>query len=251
MALLNDILEYCEERIQTSQITDFPGAQNGLQIQNNGTVKKVGAAVDAGLVPFEKAIEAGVDFLIVHHGLFWSPPYPITGPLYNKYKLCFENNLAIYGAHLPLDCHKEIGNNAILAKHLNLNQLEWFHEYEGNPIGLIAEGGISRHELKSRLKDLFPAGIKSIEKGSEAPERIAILTGSGESAVNELKSVGVDTLITGELKQHHFNLAEEIGLNLYLGGHYATETFGVSALASEIAAQFGLDWEFIQTDCPL
>ena len=251
MASLSDILKFCEDRIHTSDIIDFPGAQNGLQLENNGTVTKIGAAVDAGLVPFQKAVAADVDLLIVHHGLFWDPAYPITNTRYEKYKLCMANNLAVYGAHLPLDCHQEIGNNAILAKKLGLAQSEWFHEYEGTPIGLISEGGISREELKSRLNDLFPQGSTAIEKGSAKPEKIAILTGSGASAVSELKAAGVDTLITGELKQNHFNQAEEAGLNLYLCGHYATETFGVSALAKEIAEKFDLDWEFIPTDCPI
>ena len=251
MASLSDILKFCEIRIHTSDIVDFPGAQNGLQFENNGTVTKIGAAVDAGLVPFQKAVAAGVDFLIVHHGLFWDPAYPVTSTRYEKYKLCMDNNLAVYGAHLPLDCHQEIGNNAILAKKLGLAQSEWFHEYEGTPIGLITEGGITREELKSRLNELFPQGFTAIEKGSPQPERIAILSGSGASAVSELKAAGVDTLITGELKQNHFNQAEEAGLNLYPCGHYATETFGISALAKEIAERFDLDWEFVPTDCPI
>jgi len=251
VASLNDILDFCENRIHTNQIADFPGAENGLQVENNGSVTKIGAAVDAGLVPFQKAVEAGVDFLIVHHGLFWDPAYPITGTRYEKYKLCIENNLAVYGAHLPLDCHQVIGNNAILAEKLGLKQSEWFLEHEGNPIGLIAEGCIARADLRSRLNGLFPQGITSIEKGSEQPQKVAVLTGSGASAVGELKAAGVDTLITGELKQNHFNQAEEAGLNLYLCGHYATETFGVSALASEVAKNFDLDWEFIPTDCPI
>ena len=251
MASLGDILHFCENRIHTSSIPDFPGAENGLQIENNGNVTKIGAAVDAGLVPFEKAVAAGVDFLIVHHGLFWDPAYPITSNRYKKYKLCIENNLAIYGAHLPLDCHPEIGNNAILAKKLNLNPVGSFLEYEGNPIGLIASAFISRTEIKRRIYKLFPEGIKAIEKGSESSEKIAILTGSGASAVPEIKMLGIDTLITGELKQNHFNLAEESELNLYACGHYATETFGVCALAEEVAQKFSLAWEFIPTDCPL
>lgn len=105
--------------------------------------------------------------------------------------------------------------------------------------------------LKKRLGHLFPNGFTAIEKGSNRPGKIAILTGSGASAISELKAEGVDTLITGELKQNHFNQAEESGLNLYLCGHYATETFGVGALAQEVAAEFGLEWEFIDTDCPL
>jgi dinuclear metal center YbgI/SA1388 family protein len=207
--------------------------------------------VDAGLGPFKNAAEAGIDFLIVHHGLFWEPAYPVTKLRYRKYKLCFENNLAVYGAHLPLDCHPEIGNNAILAKKLNLEPSNWFLEYEENPIGLITHGSISRNEIKQRLDVLFPKGITAIEKGSDSPEKIAILTGSGASAVSQLRAAGVDTLITGELKQNHFNQAEESELNLYLCGHYATETFGVCALAEEVALEFNLDWEFIPSDCPL
>jgi len=251
MPSLMEVVTYCDERLSRSLIPDFPGAENGLQFENNGHVTKIGAAVDAGLIPFKKATEAGIDFLIVHHGMFWSPPYPVTGTLFNKYKLCVENNLAVYGAHLPLDCHKEIGNNAILAKKLKLKTADWFLEYQSNPIGLIAEGSLERSDLKNRLETLFPDGITAIEKGSKQPEKIAILTGSGASAVSELQKAGVDTLITGELKQNHFNEAEEAGLNLYACGHYATETFGVRALAEEVANKHGLEWEFIATDCPL
>ncbi|MCB1121977.1 MAG: Nif3-like dinuclear metal center hexameric protein [Verrucomicrobiae bacterium] len=251
MASLRDIVKFCEERIQTSSIPDFPGAANGLQVQNNGQVSKVGASVDAGLVPFQKAVEAGVDLLIVHHGLFWGPAYPVTGVLYEKYKLCFENNLAIYSAHLPLDCHPEIGNNALLASKLGLIPKEGFLEHEGNPVGLVTESRFAREELRSRLEALFPAGITSIEKGSSDPKRICILTGSGASAVDEIEKTDADTLITGELRQHHFNQAEERGLNLYACGHYATETFGVTALAKEISERFGIQNAFIPSDCPL
>jgi len=251
VAALSDIIHYCNERVHLDTVPDFPGAENGLQFENNGTVTKIGAAVDAGLVPFKKAAEAGIDFLIVHHGLFWDPAFPMTGIRYQKYKLCLDNNLAVYSAHLPLDCHPEIGNNALLAEKLGLKQSEWFLEFEGTSIGLIAEGAVSRDSIKERLNALFPQGITAIEKGSQRPEKIALVTGSGASAVSQLKTSGVDTLITGELKQNHFNQAEEAGLNLYLCGHYATETFGVSALASEVAKKFDLQWEFIDSGCPL
>lgn len=251
MATLSEIVHYCNERLRLSAVPDFPGAENGLQFENNGTVTRIGAAVDAGLVPFKKAVEAGVDFLIVHHGLFWEPACPITGTRFTKYKLCLENNLAVYGAHLPLDCHPEIGNNALLARQLGLKQQDWFLEYQGNPIGLVSEGTMTQAVLRERLNKLFPGGVTAIEKGSRCPEKIAIVTGSGSGALSELRKIGVDTLITGELKQNHFNQAEEEKLNLYLCGHYATETFGVSALAKEISVNFSLDWQFIATDCPL
>ena len=162
-----------------------------------------------------------------------------------------ESNLAVYGSHLPLDCHLEIGNNRLLADKLGLSPEATFLPYEGIDIGLIGACPYNLQELKNRLSNLFPKGFHSMEFGSENPKNIAILTGSGQSAVDRLLSAGTDTLVTGELKQHHFNQAQELGLNLYTCGHYATETFAVDALAQEVAKAFDLPYEFIDLDCPL
>lgn len=251
MPLLNDIVNYCDTRVRRAEIRDFPGAENGLQFANQGKVSKVGAAVDAGTVPFRKAIEAGVDFLIVHHGLFWEKHIPVTESVYEKYRLLIENNLAVYGSHLPLDAHPEIGNNAILAQKLELTIEHFFLEHEGTPIAALARAPESRAILAERLKGLFPNSFTAIEYGSSTPQRVAILTGSGRSALPYLKAQGTDTLITGELRQQHFNLAQEHGFNLYACGHYATETFGVDALAREVAERFNLEYVFIPTECPL
>jgi len=252
MATLSEIVHFCDKRTHRSEIIDFGGAHNGLQVENNGEVTRIGAAVDAGQRPFETAIAATVDFLICHHGMFWSPPVPLTGTSYKKVKTALDGNLAVYGAHLPLDCHPEIGNNALLAKELGLERLGSFLAYEGNDMATVASGpGGGRSELSAKLKTLFPETYQGIEYGSEQPERIGILTGSGQSAVPHLKANGIDTLITGELRQHHFNMAQELGLNLYPCGHYATEVFGVKALAAEVAEKFGLDWEFIEQPCLL
>lgn len=251
MIATEDIVNYCNQRTKLQEIKDFPGAFNGLQIQNSGTISKIGASVDAGLVPFQNAISKGIDYIITHHGLFWSPPLPITGPAYQKVKLCLDHNLAVYGSHLPLDCHPEIGNNAILAQKLGLVPTSSFLPYEGVDIGLITKNNQSRKDLSNRLESLFSKGINSMEFGTEKPSTIAILTGSGQSAVDKILDAGTDTLITGELKQQHFNLAQELKLNLYACGHYATETFGVDALALEVAEKFDLPYEFIPSECML
>jgi dinuclear metal center YbgI/SA1388 family protein len=251
MISTEDIVKFCNQRTNLSEIKDFPGALNGLQIQNSGSVSKIGASVDAGLVPFQNAISKKIDFIITHHGLFWTPPIPLTGPAYEKIKLCTDHNLAVYGSHLPLDCHPEIGNNAILAQKLQLEPIASFLPYEGVDIGLITENNQPRKDLANRLNSLFPKGIHSMEFGSDTPSKIAIITGSGQSAVDKILEAGADTLITGELKQQHFNLAQELKLNLYACGHYATETFGVDALAKEVAEKFDLPYEFIETECPL
>ena len=251
MVTIEAITAYCDKRTRREAIIDFPGACNGLQFASKGPFTKIGAAVDAGLIPFQKATEAGIDFLIVHHGLFWSSQAPVTGLTFEKYQHLFENNLAVYGSHLPLDAHPEIGNNACIAKELGLNPIEQFLEYEGTKLGMIAEAPENRDELGKRLKSLFPKTFTAIEFGSPKPQRIGISSGSGAQVVGELKAAGIDTLITGELRQHHFNVAQEEGLNLYPCGHYATEVFGVQALAEEVANHFNLPWEFIVTDCPL
>lgn len=251
MADLKTVVDFCNERVNLAHVADFEGARNGLQFENNGTVTKIGAAVDAGLVPFRLAAERGVDFLIVHHGMFWNPPLPFTGVNREKLRVLFEHNLAVYGSHLPLDAHPQIGNNALLARELELEIIGTFLPYESVDIAVKAAATPSRDALRERLEKLFPKGVTAIEEGPLKPSAIGILTGSGRSAIPHLAAQGIDTFITGELKQEHFNLAQEQGLNIYLGGHYATEVFGVRALAAEVAAKFGLPWEFIATECPL
>jgi len=250
MASLQKIAAFCDKRTRRHEIRDFKGACNGLQFENTGVIQKVGASVDAGLIPFQKAVDRNVDLLIVHHGMYWSPLQPITGVKFQKVNTLLNGGLAVYSSHLPLDCHSEIGNNALLAKEIGLQPTGTFLDYEGTEIGLITEG-ISRLDLIEKLQKTFDDKVQSIEFGSEKPNKIAILTGSGSSAVSELKRIGVDTLITGELRQNHYNQAQEEGLNLYLCGHYATEVYGVCALAKEISQKFEIPWEFIATDCPL
>lgn len=252
MASTDSIISYCNDRLKLAAITDFEHAYNGLQIENNGTVTKIAASVDAGLKPLQAAAEAGADFLLCHHGLFWSKPLPLIEHNYAKIKTAIDANIAVYSAHLPLDCHPEIGNNALLARALKLEVVDRFLDYKGTPIAVICQSEkADRSQLSEQLKTVFPKTYSALLYGSETPERIAILTGSGQSAVPELKAHQVDTLITGELRQQHFNIAQELRLNLYYCGHYATETFGVQALASELAEQFEIEWTFLDQDCTI
>jgi dinuclear metal center YbgI/SA1388 family protein len=250
MATLQDLVTYCDERTRRAAYKDAPGAFNGLQVANNGRVTKIGAAVDAGLVPFQKATAAGVDFLIVHHGMYWDMPRPLTGPVYDRVATLVRGNCALYSNHLPLDGHSELGNNALLARQLGLEPERPFLVRDGEPIGRIARHAGSRAALRARLEKLYPRVI-AIEYGSDAPAAVAFCSGSGNSAIPELAREGVDTLVTGELREEWFNTAQEQRLNLYLCGHYATEVHGVKALAAELGAKFGLPWEFISTDNPL
>jgi dinuclear metal center YbgI/SA1388 family protein len=250
MASLAELVTYCDQRTRRTAYTDYPGAMNGLQVANTGTVTRIGAAVDAGLVPFQRAVAAGVDFLIVHHGLFWGSPSPLTGPAYDRLAVLIHGNCAVYSSHLPLDGHPELGNNARLARELGLQPDAPFLLHEGESIGCSAPWDASRDALRSKLESLYPR-VLAIECGSETPRRLAFCSGSGNSAVRELRPAGIDTLVTGELREEWFNVAQEQQLNLYLCGHYATEVHGVKALAAELAEKFGLPWQFVSTENPL
>lgn len=252
MPTLHDLVSYCDERTRRSAYKDAPGAFNGLQLANSGRVTKIGAAVDAGVAPFRQAVAAGVDFLIVHHGMYWDMPRPLTGPVYDRVVSLIRGDCALYSNHLPLDGHPEIGNNALLARQLELTPDRPFLVKDGESIGHIASrlGSRPRSELRAQLEKLY-GRVVAIEYGSDAPQAVAFCSGSGNSAINELLPAGVDTLVTGELREEWFNTAQEQKLNLYLCGHYATEVHGVKALAAELAAKFNLPWEFIATDNPL
>lgn len=250
MPSLTDLVSYCDERTRRSAFKDAPGAQNGLQVGSDGRVTKIGAAVDAGLVPFERAVAAGVDFLIVHHGMYWDMPRPLVGPVYERVATLVRGNCALYSNHLPLDAHPEIGNNALLAKQLEIKPSRPYLVRDGEAIGWIGEATEKRTAVRKRLEALYPR-VVAIEYGSPEPRSIAFCSGSGNSAVPELTREGVDTLVTGELREEWFNVAQEQKLNLYLCGHYATEVHGVRALAAELSEKFGLPWEFIATDNPL
>lgn len=250
MPTLSDLVAYCDQRTRRAAFKDAPGAFNGLQVANDGRVTKIGAAVDSGVVPFRQAVAARVDFLIVHHGMYWDMPRPLTGSTYERVATLVQGNCALYSNHLPLDGHPELGNNALLASQLGLKRRRPFLVRDGEAIGCIARTSLTRTALHQKLSSLYPRVI-AIECGSAAPKEIAFCSGSGNSAVPELIPAGVDTLVTGELREEWFTVAQERKLNLYLCGHYSTEVHGVKALAAELAKKFRLPWEFIATDNPL
>ncbi len=244
-ALLAAIVNHCDQLLRAKAIGDYDGAANGLQVGNRGTVSRIAAAVAASLATVKLAIAAKADLLIVHHGLFWSPSHPWTGKKHELLRLLVENNLAIYSSHLPLDAHPKLGNNAQLCDALGLNNLKPFFLTHGQTIGFQSRTRISRAELAKRLERATGAKPKIIPGGNEICEYIGVVTGGAGGDLKIAADEGVDTFITGEGPHWTFTLAEELGLNLFYGGHYATETFGVKALAAHLSRKFGIPWTFV------
>jgi dinuclear metal center YbgI/SA1388 family protein len=243
--LLKAIVAHCDKILRTREIGDYDGAANGLQVDGRGPINRIAATVDASLATVKLAIAAKADLLIVHHGLFWSPSHPWTGKKYELLRLLVENNLAIYSSHLPLDAHPKFGNNAQLCTTLGLKNLKPFFMTHGQTIGFKSRQKISRTDLAKRLERVIGAKPRIIPGGKNICERIGVVTGGAGGDLKIAAAEGVDTFITGEGPHWTFALAEELGLNVFYGGHYATETFGVKALVAHLSKKFRLPWEFL------
>jgi len=242
---LTAIVHHCDRILRTNEIGDYAGAANGLQVENRGQISRIAAAVDASLATVKLAIEAKADLLIVLHGLFWGPSHPWTAKRYELLRLLIENNLAVYSSHLPLDAHPRLGNNARLCAALGLKNLRPFFLSHGQKIGFQSSQKIARKELARRLGQVTGSKPLLIPGGKQLCQRIGVVTGGAGGDLKQAAAEGVDTFITGEGPHWTYALAEELGLNVLYGGHYATETFGVKALAANLARKFKLSWRFL------
>ena len=245
MPKLAPIVAHLDRYLRHAEVTDWSGAWNGLQVENSGAVKRVGAAVDACAWTIEQAVDKGISLLLVHHGLFWSGVQPLVGTTRRKMRAALDGDLAIYSSHLPLDLHPKLGNNALLSRALGFKQCTPFFFEKGRYIGLQTKAAVSREELARRLEKVLGKAPHLSPGGPAKCKRIGIVTGGAGAEVARAAAEGVDTFITGEGPNHSYTLAEELGVNLFYGGHYATETFGVKALAAHVGRRFGVPWEFI------
>ena len=248
MVPLSDIVSYTDEFLRIREVGDWDNALNGLQIENSGRVTRLGAAVDVSTRVLTEAAKKKVDLLIVHHGLFWSGLQPVRSALRRQLQLAFENDIALYSAHLPLDIHPKVGNNAQLVAALGLKSAQPFLEEKGQPTGLKVRASMPRSELVRKLRTALNSPVKVFDFGPKQARMIGIVTGGAGSEIYRVGQENIDTFITGEAPHWAAVAAEELGMNLLLGGHYATEVFGVKALAAHLSKRFKIPSEFI--DCP-
>jgi dinuclear metal center YbgI/SA1388 family protein len=244
-ASLAEIVKYCDRRLRIGEIKDYDGAWNGLQVENSGRVTRIAAAVDGSLATVKLAVAAGADLLVVHHGLFWSATHPWTGGRRELLGLLVKHDLAVYSSHLPLDAHPQIGNNVLLCRALGLKKLKPFYHAKGQHLGFQATANIPRTELSRRLDRILGRAPILLPGGPELCKKIGVVTGGAGGQLKQAAEEGVDTFVTGEGPHWTYAAAEELGLNVFYGGHYATETFGVKALAEELSGKFKVPWLFL------
>jgi len=220
---------------------------NGLQVSNSGEIRMVALAVDASAAAVQEAAARNADMLIVHHGLFWGKSVPLTGALYDRIRLLVQSDMALYAAHLPLDLHARLGNNAVFGKMMGWPPGVDFGLYHGVSIGkayrlrkaldvqtIAAQAG-ARLNVKAELWKF----------GKEKISTVGVVSGRGLSLLDEAIQKQFDLFVTGEALHEHYWDAKEAGINVLFGGHYATETLGVRAVGDWLAHKHGLKAEFI------
>lgn len=245
---LSDVVGYLDRYLRIREAPDDANALNGLQVENSGTVDRIVAAVDASQATIDGAGKRAL--LLVHHGMFWDGHGTVTGRRHRKLRALYDNDTALYSAHIPLDLHPEVGNNVVLARQLGLTDHEWFGMHKGVLLGVAGAAPAELHRRDAlvpaiaRTLHIEPGEVKLIPGGPDTIQRIGIITGGAGSAIAKAKEAGCDTYITGEGAAHTYFDAIELGVNVIYAGHYATETVGVQALAEHLSDRFKLPWEF-------
>ncbi|MBD3180514.1 MAG: Nif3-like dinuclear metal center hexameric protein [Candidatus Latescibacteria bacterium] len=245
--LLTTLTEYLDQLLRIDEFSSIDASLNGLQVEGAGRVNKISLAVDGCRASISKAARNRSDMLIVHHGLFWGDQQPVTGIMKKRLELLIRNGISLYAAHLPLDAHPSLGNNARLAEMLELNECGGFGEYGGREIGVMGDltRKITPSGLARKIGKILSTRVELFDFGKPRIKKLAIVSGSGASLAGEAEEAGCDALLTGERSHSVYHSAYERGITLLCAGHYATETVGIKAVGQHLAREFKLDTLFL------
>ncbi len=251
MVVLHDITSFLDRELNVAAFTD--ASHNGLQVENSGRIRRVCVGVDASLEFFEKAATAGADLLICHHGLSWGDSLRrITELNYRRVKFLLDHDLALYACHLPLDAHPTLGNNARICKAFGLRTVKPFGVYNGMTIGFRGSlpKAMSYDRFKQRAHTLFGNMVGSVDAGKTTVRTVGVISGGAADEIAQAGAQGLDVYVSGEPKLMAWHLAREYGINAIFAGHYATETFGVKAVAAMLSQRMDVQTRFIDMAIP-
>jgi dinuclear metal center YbgI/SA1388 family protein len=250
---LDEAIAELDRLLEPGRFKDY--GPNGIQVPGKADITKLATGVSAGAELFERAIAAGADLLIVHHGLFWgSKPTPIDIPMKRRLKLLFDADLALAAYHLPLDAHSEVGNNALIGKALGAEAFDPFALHEGEPIGQLARfpgEGIEAQALFAKVAALTARSPLVFDAGPARIRTLGIVSGGGAGYLADAVFAGADAFLTGEPTERVMTEARETAIHFIAAGHYATETFGVRRLGEHLKERFGLEHVFIDVPNPI
>lgn len=240
-----ELINYLDAYLRIDEIDDY-GPQ-GLQVEANADdIERIALAVDTAPAVVAAAAEWGAHMLLVHHGVLWGELGPIAGALGRRVRALLENDMHLYGAHLPLDAHPEVGNNAELARMFDIEIEEWWCAPKGTPLAVLGKAlpGATLDQLVAQIEDKLQTEARVLAEGPQQVSRVAILSGFGADQIAEAGQMGADTFLTGERSHTSYWAAADHGINVIYAGHYATETVGVKALGRHLSQKFGVEVKF-------
>jgi dinuclear metal center YbgI/SA1388 family protein len=244
--LLRDVDAYFRQHLEIDALAAVDASLNGIQVgRRNQEIENVAFGVDACMDAFRRAVDGGADVLFVHHGLYFGRIKPVTGHYYERLRYLFDNDLALYAAHLPLDQHPQFGNNAGIASALGLVEVEPFGEYKGVTIGYKGRlpEAWSLQQIQAAIGSGPPLGV--LPFGPEEVRTVGIVSGGAPYDVSQAIEQGLDCYITGDASHGIYHEALESKINVVFGGHYQTEVWGARLLAQRTAADTGLKTFFV------
>jgi len=248
-----ELTTYLDTLLETNEFEDY--GPNGLQVEGKEEISTIITGVSGCVDLFEQALQHNADAIIVHHGIiWWDFDRPVIKGSYKKrIKLLLDNNINLFGYHLPLDCHPTYGNNIQIAQHLGFTKNTTAFSYKGHHIGIISElaSPLQKEALYSQVKQIINPNSLLFDYGPTHLQKIAIVSGAGESLFREAIDQGVDCFITGEVKEHIMHLAKEEQVSFISAGHHATERFGIKALGDHLKDHFNLNIHYIDIPNPV
>ena len=250
MITLQELCQYTDDLLDVANINDY--CKNGLQVEGKKEVKSLATAVSGSLEAIEQAAEAGVDALIVHHGMFWEgDEHAVTGVKKRKLKTLIENDISLLGYHLPLDGHPEYGNNWKAAKDWGWTELEPFAEHKGYAFGVKGKfEEVDIKEFVAKLEKYYQSIAQVALGGPQKVSSAGMVSGGGYKAINDAAKEGLDCLITGSHEEFVWHIAHEEGINFIALGHTATEKLGIKTLGEHLAQKFGVEHRFLDNSNP-
>jgi len=250
MASAQELLQAFDSLLAPERFSDY--GPNGLQVEGKEEVRRIVSGVTASRALIEAAVSAGADALFVHHGLFWrGHDGRVTGWLKQRLALLLRHDINLFAYHLPLDAHPDLGNNAQFGRQLGLAADARFGQQDLGFIGGRQDGGgWSTAELAAHLKQALGHRVVHVAGDGRALQRIAWCTGGAQGSFEAAIAAGADAYITGEISEPQAHYARECGVAFFACGHHASERYGAPAVAGHVAAQWGLDHQFIDIENP-
>ena len=252
MVQRDEIIQWIDQYLDVRNFDDH--CPNGLQVEGVSEISQIVVGVSASQALFDTSRKKGAQMVITHHGLIWKGlPWVIKGVLRDRLGFLLKNGINLLGYHLPLDAHPEIGNNVLLARKLDVEELKPFGTHGNKPIGWHGNltTDVPRAIVLERIKAVLGTAVLHFDTGKESIRRIGIVSGGAAKDLYEAIDLGLDLFLTGEAEEPTYEISREAKINFVAGGHYRTECLGIQALGEEVQKRFGLPVTFVDTPNPI